>query len=420
MKDVLKELINSKGSKEKIQILKENDREIIKKTLKMTYDKINHKFYLTMKNVNFPSEFKGNLSLSEALSMIEENLCTRKITGNKSIEFVENILKDLDKSDAEIITKMINRDLSIGLNSKSINKAFKKLIPEFPYMRCSLADKLDKIKYPAIIQEKMDGTYRSVVVEDGEIQIFARSGEESNLPKFSNQLKSLKNGVYIGELMVADMEDDRYGSNGLINSDTEPEGIYMVSWDYLTLDEWKEGKSNLPYENRFENLKNNIDNVLPIYLVKRKIVNDFDEAREFYLKIVESGGEGAVLKNLDNKFKNGTATDNIKMKEEAVAEFIITNFQEGEGRLKDSLGALNIISQDGKVVSKVSGFSDKMREDIWKNRENLKGKIVSVKYNGVSKAKNSETYSLMFAQFEEIRDDKDVADDLEYIKNALK
>jgi len=301
------------------------------------------------------------------------------------------------------------------MGTKQINKVFKKLITEFPYMRCSLMDKIDRIKYPAIVQLKCDGTYRSVVVDNGNIEIYARSGEKSNLPRFADSLKGLADGVYIGELLIRGMED-RFKANGLINSDTEPRDIYIVCWDYLTLDEWKEGKSSRHYKERFQKIINNTI----IDCVDYQIVKSLDEAKEFYKKVVANGGEGAVLKNLDNKFKNGTATDNIKMKEEAVSEFKITGFQEGKGRFVGTLGAIEAISGDENVVTKVSGFTDEVRDYIWNNRDKLLNTIISVKYNGVSKAKNSDKYSLMFPVFEDFRPDKDTADDLEYIKNALK
>jgi len=421
IKQILDELNLENGSKYKMAVLeKYEDNELLKRVLKMTYDKVCYTYGVTMKNVEPQKEHNSIMTLEKALNYIEENFCTRKVTGNEAISRLEDLLRSLSKDDAEILEKIINRDLRLNISKKSINKVFKNLITEFPYMRCSLPSKhLHKIKYPAIVQEKCDGTYRSIVVEDGEVSIFARSGEESHLPKFAQDLKDLPNGVYIGELLVEGMESDRYGANGLINSDTEPDGVYMMAWDYLTLEEWKEGKSETIYKDRLHQLQINIQES-PISLVETKFAQNYEEAREFYKSLVQEGKEGTVLKNLDNKFKNGTASDNIKMKEEAVAEFIIIGFQEGEGRLKGTLGALEVKSQDGKVITKVSGFKDDVRKDIWNKREELLNSIVSIKYNGVSKSKGSDVYSLMFAQFDDLRPDKKEADDLKYIQEALK
>jgi len=417
--DIINEINLENGSKYKLSVLeKYKDNELLARVLKMTYDKVQFTYGITMKNVNI--EFSKNLKdLPWALDQLDL-LVNRTFTGNAAISHLKNVIESLDKQDVEIVTKIIDRDLRINLGRKQINKVFKKLITEFPYMRCSLPSKhLKNIVYPAIVQEKLDGTYRSIVINEEGIKIYARSGEESFLPKFVESLKGLDDGVYIGELLVSG-EDDRFKANGLINSDTEPDGIFMVSWDYLTLDEWKRGKSSVDYITRFRTLEDNLDNVLSIYIVKNKIVDNYDEAKKFYREIVDNNGEGAVLKNLKNKFKNGTANDVIKMKEEAVAEFIITGFTEGTGRLRGTLGSIEVKSQDEKVISSVSGYTDDMRDYIWKNRDTLLGSIISVKYNGVTIAKGADTYALMFGNFEDLRPDKEEADTLEYIQEALK
>ena len=416
---IIEELNLENGSNYKLAVLeKYKDHEVLMRLLKMAYDKVQFTYGITMKNVN-PGIARNTRNLEYGLLQLEK-LADRTYTGNAAIAFLEEVIESMSEENAEIIKKVIDRDLRINLGRKQINKVFKKLITEFPYMRCSLPAKhLKNIKYPAIVQEKLDGTYRSVIVENSKVSIYSRSGEESYLPKFAKEMSQLDDGIYIGELLVAD-ESNRFKANGLINSDEEPDSVYMVSWDYLNLEEWKEGKSNIDYIERFRTLEEKVDNVLPIYVAKYRIVDSYDEAKEFYKDIVSKGGEGSVLKNLKNKFKNGTANDIIKMKEEAVAEFIITGFAEGEGRLKGTLGAIEVKSQDEHVISSVSGYSDKMRDEIWTKREALLGTIISVKYNGVSKAKGNDHYSLMFAVFDDLRPDKDVADNLEYIQEALK
>ena len=421
--EILNEINQENGSKYKLSILeKYRDNKEFQKVLKLTYDKVKYNFYVTPHTLKKPEEYEGKVKLSAALKFLEIDLAKRWTTGKDAITETNSLLRLLSKEDAEVVWRILDRDLRININSKSINKVFKKLITEFPYMRCSLPDKLDRIKYPAFIQLKCDGTYRTIVKDGDEIRIYARSGEESTLPMFKKKIKNLPDGAYIGELLIKGYSSkDRLKANGLINSDTEPENIYMVAWDYLTLDEWKEGKSKTDYIKRFRKLEENIQNETVIQPVMGKIVENFEEAQEFYRYVVSQGEEGAVLKNLDNKFKNGTATDNIKMKEEAVAEFRITGFQEGTGRFTGTLGALEVISEDGKVESKVSGFTDEMRDYIWKNRDKLLDTIVSVKYNGVTKAKNKDTYGLMFPVFVELRtNEKYTADNLDYIKKSLK
>ena len=50
-----------------------------------------------------------------------------------------------------------------------------------------------------------------------------------------------------------------------------------------------------------------------------------------------------------------------------------------------------------------------------KEKDNLIGKIITVEFNDLGKAVNSETYSLTHPVFVEIRNDKDETDTLEKV-----
>ena len=69
-------------------------------------------------------------------------------------------------------------------------------------------------------------------------------------------------------------------------------------------------------------------------------------------------------------------------------------------RLKDSLGALKLQSANKREVSVGSGFSEKQREDLWKIREELLGKIVEISAQELTKN------SLRFPVFVKFREDK--------------
>ncbi len=422
--DIIQELNVENGSNYKKSILeKHKDNELLKKTLKMTYDNVVYTFGITMKNI--PEYTNSNeILLEEALDQLEL-LNDRTHTGHSAIEFLTKLLSKLSKNDSFVLEKVINRDLRINLGKSQINKIFKSLITKPPYMRCSLSDKLDRINYPAIVQLKADGTYRSLILENGKVTLMGRSGEKDDYPVFFDKVNSLADGVYIGELLLKSCHGtkDRMKANGLINSDVEQNDMYLQCWDYLTLEEWRNKKSTKHYEDRFEKMLYNINDYNHEYSIEAidsKHVNTYEEAMKYYSLKVQEGYEGAVLKNKDTPLKDHTSPTQIKLKEEAVSEFIITGFQEGEGRLQGTLGAMFYESSDGLVKGKMGGFTDATRKEIWDNMDEFMGQIVSVKYNGVSKSRNKDTYALMFASFVEIRNDKEVADDLDYIQKALK
>lgn len=429
MRDIIKEIREAEGTNNKLRILEyHKDNEQLQRVLKMTYDKVSFTYGVTMKSVNSfvcVNEDFSTITLKEALDSIESNLCTRKVTGHAALKLVTDLLLKVDVDDSPIIEGIISRDLDIKLGRTSINKVFKKLIVKPAYMRCSLKDKLSKITYPAISDKKEDGTYRSVISDSSSISTMSRPGELDNFKKFQEKTKTLQDGVLIGEFLIRSLPGsiNRQKANGLINSDTEQDDMYFSVWDYLTLEEFAEGKSSTHYIDRKNKAKQIVEELGDdcIQMVEYKIVNSYEEALEHYSELIEKGFEGTVLKNMNTPFKDGTSTSQIKMKEEAVAEFRVVGFQEGTKGLTGSLGAILIESECGQVKSKFSSFEHSVGQEIWDNQDKYMNGIVSVKYNGVTKARGNDFYALMYGKFDSWRiGEKDVADDLEYIKNALK
>lgn len=418
--DIIQELNAENGSNYKKDVLtKYKDNETLKQVLKLAYDKVQYTFGISMKNV---PEYtcRNEITLEEGLDALEL-LADRTHTGNSAINFLTEQLSKLSEEDAKVMELIINRDLRINMGKSNINKIIKNLITKPPYMRCSLADKLDRITYPAVVQLKADGTYRSLIVDNGEVTLMSRAGEQDDYPNFFEKVSKLPDGVYIGELLLKSCSkaSDRLKANGLINSKREQDDMYLQCWDYLTLDEWNVKASKVEYVSRFGNLVLNVKTDA-IEIIDGKEVDSYEEAMEYYKGKVAEGFEGAVLKNKNTPFKDHTSPTQIKLKEEAVAEFVITGYEEGKGRLEGTLGAMFYKSGDEMVQGKMGGFNDATRKEIWENQDEYLGKIVSVKYNGVTKGKGKDTFALMFANFVEVRNDKDTADDLEYIQNALK
>ena len=105
------------------------------------------------------------------------------------------------------------------------------------------------------------------------------------------------------------------------------------------------------------------------------------------------------------------------MKVEFNCELTIIGTKEGDKKsTKGKLGSLLCESEDGLLYTGVgAGLSHELRDELWNKREELIGKIVEVKANGISTNKHGGT-SLFFPAFIEIREDKTKSDTLETIK----
>ena len=422
IKDVLNDLNKSNSSNYKIDTLKKyQNSEIVKQLLKLTYDKNNFNFGMSRTRLlgilNESNFLEGVDKIDNCLDLLEEN--SGKLSGNSAKEFYSSLLQRLTEDSRIILLNILGRDLKCGINIKNINKVFKNLIPKPNYMRCAVfSEKLvKKIHFPAMLQLKMDGTYREFNVSNGTVSAKTRAGEEYQNEVLFDILKSFPDGYYMGELTIEG--ESRFTGNGLINSLNPPlDKIIFTCWDFLTFDEYT-GKVKTAYIDRFNRLQNLIENKNfgQIKLVENHIVNDVSEALKQVSLWMSEGLEGGVLKDFNNAFKNGTSNTQLKIKLKVDAEMRITGFTEGTPGTKreGKIGAIQFANDEGTIKGQCSGFSDAELEEFSKNKDSLIGKIISVEFNDVTKAENNEYYALSHPRFIEVRNDKNETDDLKKV-----
>lgn len=419
--DFLNELNASNSSNYKLEVLKKYNNEIIKEFLSLVYDKVKYSY-----GIKKVPEFQNNSEIID-FNTIKNTfiaLHNRDFTGNKAIGVIQTLLNNKTPEITRIITCILDRDIHSGISTKQINKVHKKLITEFPYMRCSLMDKFKNIRFPAMIQIKADGTYRTFIKKGDSVQAFSRSGESYDHPKVYSALLNLPDGAYIGELICNEVEganstEIRYKSNGLLNSLTPPENVTFYMWDYLTLEEFENGNSKTPYKERFEfvwRLTESLESDT-LTVVRTRVIDNIEAANEYLNTWLKEGEEGAILKNCDAVFKNGTSVEQIKLKPEIEVEVRCIDFTEGNGKFKDTFGAIIFKTDDELIQGKVSGISDSERVEIFKNSSKYLNKVFTVKATALTKSEDSDVYALMHPRFNGFREDKDYTDTLDRVKN---
>lgn len=426
--NIITELCKDNGSNYKIEVLKKyKANETLQRVLKMTYDSVVYRYYLTMNHWNknsikFDTNHSPSMTLEDALDFLESKLASREITGNSAIDEMDKVFKSLSDADRDIVIKIINRDLRINCGRTSINKVFSNLITKPVYMRCGVFSKKTSkdIKYPATIQLKADGTYREMQIYNNTVNLFSRTGEQY-FYQFENKYSDLPEGHYMGELVIEGSEN-RAESNGMLNSDNPPvDKIVFYVWDYITSDEYsnatKKVKNTAPYSTRFIALREIVaaKNDSQLKVIESHEVNNSQEAFAKVIYWMEQGLEGGVLKDLDGVFRDGTSKHQLKMKLEMDLEVRITGFKEGKVGTKrvDTFGAMTFATDDNKIKGSTSGFTDAQLEKINSNRDFYIGKIMTVSCNDITKGRDSEHYALSHPRFKEFRDDRDDTDTLE-------
>jgi type II secretory pathway component HofQ len=102
MYSIIEELNLENGSNYKMDVLrKHQDNELLKKILKMTYDKVAYSFGISMKNV-YAGSSENMITLEEGLNELEK-LARREVTGNNAIDLLENTLECVSENDRLII-----------------------------------------------------------------------------------------------------------------------------------------------------------------------------------------------------------------------------------------------------------------------------------------------------------------------------
>jgi len=373
-------------------------------------------------------------SLSSVLSSLYM-LSSREVTGHAAIDYLTKLLSSLTEDDAKVIERIIAKDLKCGVSVSTANVVWTGLVSEYPVMLCSPFEQklVDKIKFPAYVQLKMDGMRFNAIVKDVKCEFRSRNGTEiqllGNLEKEFIAMAGDVDCVFDGELLVMLEGDhqfaDRQTGNGILNkankgtiSKEEAALVHATVWDVIPYILFIEGQCVVPYSKRFASLealvKNQSSTNKKIWLVSSDIVQTQEEANGIFEKYLEQGLEGIILKDGSGIWEDKRAKHQIKFKGELECDLKIVAVEEGKGKAVGMLGAIVCESSDGVVqVSVGSGFSDAQRKQFWK--ENIVGKVAAIKYNMRIKNKQGEE-SLFLPIVLEIREDKEVADASKDIK----
>ena len=362
-------------------------------------------------------------------------LSSREVTGNAAIAHLTYILAGLPADDAKVIERIIDKSLDCGVQVSTANDVWPGLIKEYPCMLCSPFEQklVDKIKFPAYAQMKMDGMRFNAIVREGKVEFRSRNGKEilllGHLEKEFAALAGDVDCVFDGELLVMLEGDhqfaDRQTGNGILNkankgtiSEAEASLVHATVWDVIPYLYFTDGHCPVPYSKRFSSLSDLVSAQSSkdkrIWLVSSEIVETYEKAQEIFNEYLSLGYEGIILKDGSGIWEDKRAKHQIKFKGELECDLKIVAIEEGTGKYAGLLGAIVCESADGVVKVNVgSGFNDAHRKTL--KEKDLLGKIVAVKYNARIKNKQGDE-SLFLPIFIEVRDDKDVADTSKEIK----
>ena len=386
----------------------------------------------------------GDLVFEERHWKLIDDLRTRELTGGAARSAITDALNGLSAESAQLLGRILRKDLRAGFSESTTNKAFPKLIPEFAYMRCSLPTEVKLAEWPwadgIVSQEKADGMFANVDLELSGVSVRTRQGNEvplGALGDLPNQMAKylMPNHQHHGEILIQRKAGAswvilrREEGNGILNSISKggemPEGhraIYLA-WDAVPLSAVQpKGRYETPYKQRLQGLRDAFSTMREheadplVGLVPMRIVYSMAEALVHYREMLEAGKEGTIIKRLDNPWADGTSRGQVKLKLEVDVDLEIVGFNPGTGKNAKTFGSIIGRSSCGQLVVNVNARSDKSRAEIHARREELMNTIMAVRFNDIMKPKKpGELYSLFLPRLAELRQDKVTADSLERI-----
>lgn len=455
IKEILDEISLEPGDNKKMEILRRyKDNELLKRVLYLAMSG-RVKFYIKqIPEYQYTGDDDG---LEQALDKLSA-LSSREHTGGAASNHLAWILSSINPSDQQVIQRIIDKDLKIGMGRTNVNKVISGLIERTNYMGAiSFNEKkindIFKGNSEAISEIKADGRYCNITVMGGEVELTSRAGEETLISggKFIDDLRTLSDGgdfVLNGELVIDGIK--REISNGLmtsvidiskkLRSEDESENkkaqksidnmlkrhgyvyselldrIRFITWDIIDIDDYFTNTSSVKRIDRLNRLISMLDSykVEMISLVEYKFVKTYDEAIEHFSDALSREEEGTILKSLDGVWKHGKHNYQIKMKVEFDIDLKIVGFNYGgEGTKNENvISSVTCQSSCGKLEAKAQGIPEELMEFITENQDSLLGTIATVKCNGLSNNREGGN-SVLYPYLKSLRDDKLDADSLE-------
>ena len=419
--ELFAQITKTSGTADKAALLSANMSDVIKNIFNDTYDN-SRKYFV--KKFNMPTSF-GKRTLEteyDRFHKLLECLAERQVTGNNAIELVEQMLATYTKEDAEILARVLDRNLKIGLSRETFAKLAGSEAPV--KFEVTLAVNLDNAKGVNPLDgtfyasRKCDGT-RCIGMchkENGEVTIkfLSRGNKEFTTldnvkPALVWYLRDLPDGDYVtdGELCKVDAngdEDFQAIMKEIKRKDhTIADPCYQM-FDFCTLDEFngvkKSGNFTARYTAMQKMMKGN--KFKEIKLLKQELIKsqeDFDR----WSKYVEDGNwEGFMLRK-DIPFETGRSKNLLKVKKFDDAEFVVkrveiaemTTAEPGKGNVKYTGVKALIVDFKGNEVHVGSGLTKEQRIAWYEDPKKIIGKTITVKYFEETKSQNG-TYSLRF------------------------
>ena len=390
---IVKQLRETSGTNDKIVLLRRNcNNELLRKVLRYTYD-TDLKYGVQKKSIVMRTGESKWSSLFEMLDELAESNINDSLKRNVG-RFINNLETEDEK---ELVTKILLKNLDVGLNVKNINKGMKGLIVSHDIMKGSSWD--GTLNSEVAVSLKLDGIRCSWLIKDGKAIAKTRQNKiiqgMNELTKAIEEVFGEQDLFVDGELLATNEEglssEDLFKkTSAIVNSKGLKKDLTFVAFDIVSLEDYNNKSNSTPFLERREQLecyvglKNELVKLAPMYFITDSIDRIYEKLDE----VVKDNCEGLMLNKINGFYEFKRTKQLLKVKKFNEGDVLVTDILEGEGRLEGTLGKVEVqFKYKGDIYTNNigSGFSDEEREYYWEHKDELIGKVVTIKYFEITK-----------------------------------
>ncbi len=371
------ERIEAAGNGRKVKedlLAAESDNEVLKWMLNITYNPYVNLYISAPGKLVSRSNADADLSVLNQFVALVQQLSSRALTGNLARETIDKTLKLGSKHEEKWMQRVLNRDLRIGVNAKTINKVWPGTVPEF---KCPLAWKFEdhqaKVTYPVYVETKFDG-HRLFVVYDAKtdrVSAVSRGGRDKvNVSHVLDAIaKAAKNileaggqtfasGFVLDGELVGMTFNDSAAANRKKNTDAA-KALKFIVFDVCPRKKFESGEGwTLPLRRRRKLLKAAIKGnkhlTGAVELSAAKLAANEDEVFQHYAEQRAAGLEGTMVKDRKGGYDMARTTAWLKLKSAEETTLSVVSAIEGRGKNVGKLGAL-VCKMPTGATSQVGG-----------------------------------------------------------------
>jgi DNA ligase-1 len=398
--------------------------------------------FVTYGIAKVPEASVGSAEFSSITWRLLDDLASRSLSGNRAREVLQTHLAGLTSESAELLKRIVTKDLRAGFSESTVNKALPGLVPTFD---CMLAHPFDakRVKaWPVIVEPKFDGVrvLAFVDVPGEQVCFLSRNGKEFTVFDHLKQpiIDLLRDRAFRLEGWLNTCVLDGEVVSGTFNNtvsevrkkskqakDATFAVFDMVPRECLTLRSKEASKRAGSYADRralmsaifphFERGAKTTEH--RVAMLPAIYCHDAAEVEAVYAEFLAARLEGAIAKDMDGLYECKRSYAWMKLKPEETIDVPIVGAFQGTGKYANTLGGL-IVDVNGVQV-RVSGMTDEQRDQMWAAYQRdsdpggtrydgwvgeLLGRLIEVEYHEVT-----PDGSLRHPRFMRFRDDKQIA-----------